>query len=70
MAEIKANFKRDAPMDVSFETIIKVSDTAVSDYNNLNNKPSINEVNLIGNKSLEDLGLNVITNIELEELLK
>lgn len=70
MTEINARFKRDAPMDASFETIIRVSDSGVSDYNSLVNQPKINEVKLIGNRSLEELGLNSITNIELEELLK
>lgn len=70
MAEITTSFKRDAPMDASFETIIRVSDTLASDYNNLINQPKINEVKLIGNRSLEELGLNTISNIELEELLK
>lgn len=70
MAEFMTRFKRDAPMDASFETIIRVSDTPVSDYNSLINQPKINEVKLIGNRSLEELGLNSITNIELEELLK
>ena len=32
------------------------------DYNQLNNKPSINNVELSGNKSLEDLGINMPTN--------
>lgn len=70
MAEINASFKRDAPMDTSFETIIRVTDSDSSDYNSLVNQPKINEVKLIGNRSLEELGLNSITNIELEELLK
>lgn len=70
MAEINASFKRDAPMDTSFETIIRVTDSGSSDYNSLVNQPNINEVKLIGNRSLEELGLNSITNIELEELLK
>lgn len=70
MAEINASFKRDAPMDTSFETIIRVTDSCTSDYNSLVNQPKINEVKLIGNRSLEELGLNSITNIELEELLK
>lgn len=70
MAEFMTRFKRDAPMDASFETIIRVSDTPVSDYNSLINQPKINEVKLIGNRSLEELGLNTISNIELEELLK
>ena len=70
MAEINASFKRDAPMDTSFETIIRITDSGSSDYNILVNQPKINEVKLIGNRSLEELGLNSITNIELEELLK
>lgn len=70
MAEINASFKRDTPMDTSFETIIRVTDSGSSDYNSLINQPKINEVKLIGNRSLEELGLNSITNIELEELLK
>ena len=70
MAEITTSFKRDAPMDASFETIIRVSDTPASDYNNLINQPKINEVKLIGNRTLEELGLNTISNMELEELLK
>ncbi|MEZ7603207.1 hypothetical protein [Streptococcus parasanguinis] len=70
MAEINASFKRDAPMDTSFETIIRVTDSGASDYNSLVNQPKINEIKLIGNRSLEELGLNSITNIELEELLK
>lgn len=70
MAEINASFKRDAPMNTSFETIIRVTDSGSSDYNSLVNQPKINEVKLIGNRSLEELGLNSITNIELEELLK
>ena len=70
MAEINASFKRDAPMDTSFETIIRVTDSGSSDYNSLINQPKINEVKLIGNRSLEELGLHSITNIELEELLK
>ncbi len=70
MAEITTSFKRDAPMDASFETIIRVTDSGSSDYNSLVNQPKINEVKLIGSRSLEELGLNSITNIELEELLK
>lgn len=42
----------------------------VSDYDLLTNKPQINSVTLQGDKSFEDLGLEGISNIELEELLK
>lgn len=41
----------------------------VSDYERLNNKPSIEDVTLIGNKTFEDLGLESIDNTELMDLL-
>lgn len=70
MAEIMTSFKRDAPMETSFETVIKVTEGGVNDYNRLLNQPKINRVRLVGNRSLEELGLQCISNIELEELLK
>lgn len=70
MAEINTKFQRDAPMHAIFESIIRVSDDGTRDYNHLMNQPKINEVRLIGNRSLEELGIRSITNIELEELLK
>lgn len=70
MSEINAKFQRASPMDASFETIIRVSNGPASDYNNLTNQPKINDVRLIGNRNLEEIGLNAITNIELEGLLK
>lgn len=42
----------------------------VSDYNLLTNKPLINSVMLQGDKSFADLGLESISNIELENILK
>ena len=39
------------------------------DYDDLDNKPKINDVELKGNKTFENLGINTITNIELEEML-
>lgn len=40
------------------------------DYEALFNKPKINTVTLIGDKSFEDLGLESITNTELNEMFK
>ena len=42
----------------------------VSDYDLLSNKPQINSVTLQGNKSLPEIGVNSLSNMELEELLK
>lgn len=39
------------------------------DYNKLNNKPQINDVELIGNKSFEDLGAESLTNIDIENII-
>ena len=41
-----------------------------NDYDKLKNKPKINGVELIKNKSFSDLGMNNITNQELEDMLK
>lgn len=40
------------------------------DYEKLSNKPSINGVELIQNKSFEELGDHVLTNFEILELMK
>lgn len=40
-----------------------------NDYEELINKPKINDVTLIKNKSFEELGLTGLTNLELEALL-
>ena len=38
------------------------------DYNELYNKPSINGVELINDKSFEDLGDNNLTNLEIQTI--
>lgn len=40
------------------------------DYEALANKPQIEGVTLIGDKSFSDLNLNALTNMEIEELLE
>lgn len=39
-------------------------------YDNLQNKPQINQVELDGNKELSELGLKEMTNSEIEKLLE
>ena len=41
-----------------------------SDYEDLSNKPSIESVTLMGNKTFSDLGLTPLTNEEIEALLR
>lgn len=48
----------------------KVMVSGTSDYEKLKNKPRLNGVELVGNKSFEDVGLVALSNSELEKLLK
>ena len=48
---------------------VKIVNTGTLNYEELNNKPKINDVELKGNKTFDNLGINTITNIELEEIL-
>ena len=41
-----------------------------NDYEKLKNKPSINGVELIKNKSFEELGVSPMTNSEILEIIK
>lgn len=40
-----------------------------TDYNDLNNKPQINSVELMGNKSFDDLGMSALSNMEIYNIL-
>ena len=42
---------------------------APASYNDFDDKPSINEVELIGNKELPDLQVESLTNLEIEALI-
>lgn len=46
-----------------------IGGAGTSDYNELSNKPQINGVTLEGNKSNEDLGIQSISNAEIDEIL-
>lgn len=45
-----------------------VQEVISGDYNALYNKPSINDVELVGNKYCEDLGIFNLTNIQIKEI--
>lgn len=47
---------------------IEVNNT--SNYNLLQNKPQIESVELLGNKTFNDLGLSNISNMQIEQILK
>ena len=42
--------------------------SGTGNYNALTNKPSINEVELIGDKSFDDLGDHTLSNIEIKTI--
>lgn len=53
-----------AALNVGLTTVV-----SVNDYNDLRNKPRIEGVELIGDKSFEELNLQRLTNTELENML-
>lgn len=53
--------------DVDFDETIEAG---TRDYNRLKNKPSINNNELIGDKTFEQLGLESLTNEDIENLLR
>ena len=55
-------------LDLNLENDVVGAGT--SDYEELKNKPKINEVELRGNKDFEDLGLTPMSNLEIEKLFK
>ena len=50
-------------------TDIQISAGGTSDYNGLINKPSINNIVLEGDKTLEELGCRPLTNDEIDEFM-
>lgn len=59
-------------LDSSDNAMLNVESTtvvSVDDYNRLYNKPSIEGVELVGDKSFEELNLQRLTNAELENML-
>ena len=61
---------KDNGMNPSFQSEVRVVTGGTRNYNDLNNKPMINGVELNGNKTDEQLNIIAITNEEIERLLK
>ena len=61
-------------IDAEIENSDIVSTGTTKNYEILDNKPQINSVELVGNKTANDLNLQerieVLTNLEIEEILK
>lgn len=57
----------DQVIDLEMNEVINNGGTR--NYNDLNNKPMIEGVELVGNKTYEELNLSSLTNTEIEDLL-
>ena len=55
-------------MSIDFE-IDEMFTISTVDYDALKNKPQINDVELIGNISLEALGITILTNEEIDAIV-
>lgn len=64
---VSGNLNADAGMSGSLNMAERVYE---NDYEKLKNRPSINGVELMQDKSFEDLGDHVLTNFEILELMK
>ena len=67
--DLEFELERDTDNEnIEIEEIENVS--TENNYKKLKNKPSINSVELIDNKTFEELGIVELTNSELERLLE
>ena len=66
-ASVSGNLNADTGMSGDLKMAERVYE---NDYEKLKNKPSINGVELVQDKSFEDLGDHVLTNFEILELMK
>lgn len=66
----------DEELDISIGDSVEIINIGTNNYNQLINKPRINDVELIGNKSLDNLGIQEkgnyantrVTNLEIDSL--
>lgn len=68
--EISTNAELIGSLRFGARMVTPSTPSGTNDYEKLINKPKINTVVLIGDKSFEELGLNRLTNTEIENLLK
>ena len=55
--------------DGEIDTDIELSASGTNDYNDLINKPSIEGVELVGDKTLEELGVEALTPQEIDAII-
>lgn len=64
---IEINSSTTDDVEIKGTDIIYVNST---DYEKIKNKPQINDIELIGNKNFKELGMEALSNLEIESLLK
>lgn len=72
-SQLKGSLTGQSQLQGSMSNEINIVEEA-TDYNILQNKPQINRVVLIGDTSLEELGIqpaeNALSNIEIEQIIQ
>ena len=77
MADFKATFNGNNTFNAKFKggdstfnsTFGNVQVVETGDYNNLSNKPSIENHTLIGNSTIDEIGVGTLTVQEIEKIL-
>lgn len=65
----KLKFTDSSGLNIKFGTDIRPAISTENDYALAKNKPSINGVTLLGNKTNEELNIDAISNKEIENIL-
>lgn len=61
-------FDAEEPQDIGLSVNEQIVGGS-TDYSQLRNKPQINNVELVDNKTFDDLGLSGLSNIDIENIL-
>lgn len=68
---LKTNIDGETTLDSSIDGQVGVfQDLGIKNYAELANKPRINGVELVGNRTFEDLGEETITNTEIMDIVR
>lgn len=69
--DVEIRQEKDVGLNISTKRNISLGlgpSSGTSNYEYLSHKPSINSVELVGDKSFEDLGDKTLTNIEIKQM--
>lgn len=70
MNEIEMRFNpNNTRIEIEVEEVMESVSGGTKDYEKLENKPSINSVELVGNKTFEELGITPLSNIEIMNII-